>query len=104
MRWWWWVCSEAGGEAGTVVRQLSVPLCMLCRALSTALRRRCPPLRRPAASASATPPRPKVLLLAGPTASGKSALSLALAKALNGEVISADSVQARRQRPLGRPC
>jgi hypothetical protein len=39
---------------------------------------------------------PKVLILAGPTASGKTALSLALAHALNGEVISADSVQARR--------
>jgi tRNA dimethylallyltransferase len=36
---------------------------------------------------------PKVLVLAGPTASGKTALSLSLAEALGGEVISADSVQ-----------
>jgi ATP-dependent Clp protease ATP-binding subunit ClpA len=35
-----------------------------------------------------------VLVLAGPTASGKTALSLALAHALDGEIISADSVQA----------
>jgi len=34
-----------------------------------------------------------VLVLAGPTASGKTALSLALALSLGGEVISADSVQ-----------
>ena len=38
-------------------------------------------------------PLPKVLVLAGPTASGKTALSLSLAEALGGEVISADSVQ-----------
>lgn len=56
-----------------------------------------------AASTSSTQPltasqpaaKPRVLVLAGPTASGKTALSLALAHALNGEVISADSVQAR---------
>jgi shikimate kinase len=39
-----------------------------------------------------------VLVLAGPTASGKTALSLALAHALDGEVVSADSVQARTAR------
>ncbi|XHC20079.1 tRNA (adenosine(37)-N6)-dimethylallyltransferase MiaA [Oceanicaulis alexandrii] len=36
---------------------------------------------------------PDILLLAGPTASGKSALSLHAAKALDGEVINADSMQ-----------
>ena len=35
----------------------------------------------------------KVILLAGPTASGKSKLALQLAKKLNGEIINADSMQ-----------
>ena len=35
----------------------------------------------------------KVILLAGPTASGKSKLALRLAKNLNGEIINADSMQ-----------
>ena len=35
----------------------------------------------------------KVILLAGPTASGKSELALQLAKNLNGEIINADSMQ-----------
>ena len=35
----------------------------------------------------------KVILLAGPTASGKSKLALRLAKKLNGEIINADSMQ-----------
>jgi len=35
----------------------------------------------------------KVILLAGPTASGKSRLALQLAKNLNGEIINADSMQ-----------
>jgi len=39
---------------------------------------------------------PKPLLIAGPTASGKSALALALAKRLGGAVINADSQQVYR--------
>ncbi|NBR29791.1 MAG: tRNA (adenosine(37)-N6)-dimethylallyltransferase MiaA, partial [Betaproteobacteria bacterium] len=35
----------------------------------------------------------KALLIAGPTASGKSALAIRLAKARNGVVINADSMQ-----------
>ena len=35
----------------------------------------------------------KVILLAGPTASGKSKLAIKLAKHFNGEVINADSMQ-----------
>ena len=35
----------------------------------------------------------KILVLVGPTASGKTALSVKLAKALHGEIISADSMQ-----------
>ena len=37
--------------------------------------------------------KPQVVLIAGPTASGKSALALALAEKLGGEVINADSMQ-----------
>ena len=37
-----------------------------------------------------------VILIAGPTASGKSALALALAEKLNGEVVNADSMQVYR--------
>ena len=35
----------------------------------------------------------KLLLLAGPTASGKSNLAIKLAEKLNGEIINADSMQ-----------
>ena len=37
--------------------------------------------------------KPKVIAIVGPTASGKTALSIALSKKFNGEVISADSRQ-----------
>lgn len=40
-------------------------------------------------------------MIAGPTASGKTALSVALAKALGGEVISADSMQLYRGMDIG---
>ena len=39
----------------------------------------------------------KVILLAGPTASGKSDLAIKLAKAFNGEIINADSMQVYRE-------
>ncbi len=42
-----------------------------------------------------------LLILAGPTAVGKTALSVALAKQLNGECISADSVQVYRGLDIG---
>ena len=45
--------------------------------------------------------RPKVLVLTGPTAVGKTRASLALAEALNGEIISADSVQVYRGLDIG---
>ena len=43
----------------------------------------------------------KVLVLAGPTASGKSHLSLTLASRLNGEIISADSRQIYKHMDIG---
>ena len=39
----------------------------------------------------------KIILLAGPTASGKSKLAIQLAKKLNGEIINADSMQIYRE-------
>lgn len=42
-----------------------------------------------------------VILLTGPTAVGKTALSLQLAKAVNGEIISADSMQVYRYMDIG---
>jgi len=44
--------------------------------------------------------KPPVVLIAGPTASGKSALALALAEAANGIVINADSAQIYRDLPI----
>ncbi|KAK9088973.1 hypothetical protein Scep_028055 [Stephania cephalantha] len=43
----------------------------------------------------------KVLVISGPTGAGKSRLALELAKRLNGEIISADSVQVYRGLDVG---
>jgi tRNA dimethylallyltransferase len=40
--------------------------------------------------------KPEIVLIAGPTASGKSALALTLAEKLDGEVVNADSMQVYR--------
>lgn len=45
--------------------------------------------------------KPKAVAIVGPTASGKTALSIALAKHYNGEVISADSRQVYRGLDIG---
>jgi tRNA dimethylallyltransferase len=45
-------------------------------------------------------PNPDLVLIAGPTASGKSALALALAEERNGVVINADSMQVYRDLRL----
>ena len=42
-----------------------------------------------------------LIVLTGPTAVGKTALSIELAKALNGEIISADSMQVYRHMDIG---
>ncbi|MCC7004398.1 tRNA (adenosine(37)-N6)-dimethylallyltransferase MiaA [Candidatus Nomurabacteria bacterium] len=46
-------------------------------------------------------PKPKILVIVGPTASGKSDLAVKLAKKLNGEVISADSRQVYKGLNIG---
>ena len=43
----------------------------------------------------------KVLVITGPTATGKTALGVALAKKLGGEVVSADSMQVYRRMDIG---
>lgn len=42
-----------------------------------------------------------LIVLTGPTAVGKTKLSIALAKAVNGEIISADSMQVYRHMDIG---
>ena len=39
----------------------------------------------------------KIILISGPTASGKSSFALKLAKKINGEIINADSMQVYKQ-------
>ncbi len=43
----------------------------------------------------------KIIIIAGPTAVGKSQLSLLIAKAIGGEIISADSMQVYRGMDIG---
>ena len=45
--------------------------------------------------------KPTVIVIAGPTASGKTALSIKLAKELNGEIISCDSMQIYKEMDIG---
>ena len=45
--------------------------------------------------------KPKVIIICGPTASGKTALSIELAKKINGEVISSDSMQIYKDMDIG---
>lgn len=45
--------------------------------------------------------KPKVVVIVGPTASGKTALSIALAKKINGEIISSDSMQIYKDMDIG---
>lgn len=43
----------------------------------------------------------KIVVIVGPTAVGKTALGISLAKAFNGEIISGDSQQVYRQLDIG---
>lgn len=45
--------------------------------------------------------KPKVVVIVGPTASGKTAVSIELAKKINGEIISADSMQIYKYMDIG---
>ena len=45
--------------------------------------------------------KPKVVVIVGPTASGKTALSIELAKRIGGEIISSDSMQIYKDMNIG---
>ena len=45
--------------------------------------------------------KPIVIVICGPTASGKTALSIELAKKINGEIVSADSMQIYKDMDIG---
>ena len=45
--------------------------------------------------------RPRVVAIGGPTATGKTALSVAMARRFNGEIINADSMQIYRELSVG---
>ena len=45
--------------------------------------------------------KPKVIVIAGPTASGKTSLSIEIAKKINGEIISSDSMQIYKDMDIG---
>lgn len=45
--------------------------------------------------------KPKVIVICGPTASGKTALSIELAKKINGEIVSCDSMQIYKEMNIG---
>lgn len=47
------------------------------------------------------PPKPKIVVICGPTASGKSALALNLARRFHGEIIGADSRQVYQHLDIG---
>jgi tRNA dimethylallyltransferase len=48
-----------------------------------------------------TPPAKPLIVLAGPTASGKTALALRLAEEFSGEIVSCDSVAVYREMEIG---
>ena len=45
--------------------------------------------------------KPTVIVICGPTASGKTALSIELAKRINGDIVSADSMQIYKDMDIG---
>ena len=45
--------------------------------------------------------RPRIVAIGGPTATGKTALSVALARQFDGEIISADSMQIYKGLDVG---
>ena len=45
--------------------------------------------------------KPKVIVIVGPTASGKTSLSIELAKKINGEIVSCDSMQIYKDMNIG---
>ena len=48
--------------------------------------------------------KPFLIVLVGPTAVGKTEFSIELAKKVNGEIISGDSMQVYKQMDILRTC
>ncbi len=48
-----------------------------------------------------TSDKPKIVIIGGPTASGKSAVAMELAERFHGEIVSADSIQIYRHMDIG---
>ena len=46
----------------------------------------------------------KIIVVAGPTASGKTSVGIKIAKAVGGEIISADSMQVYKDMPVATAC
>ena len=46
-------------------------------------------------------PKPFLVVIVGPTASGKTELSIEVAKKFNGEIISGDSMQVYKNMDIG---
>ena len=60
------------------------------------------PERSEASQGSLKPaPRPKVLVILGPTGTGKTALGISLARSLSGEILGCDSLQVYRRFNIG---
>src|SRR3954470_18821891 len=57
--------------------------------------------KTPILDPSSSIPRPPPILLAGPTAVGKSEIALMLAEKIGGEIISVDSMQVYRGLDIG---
>ena len=48
-----------------------------------------------------TAKKPRIIVISGPTATGKTDLSISMAKIIGGEIISADSMQVYRGMDIG---
>ncbi|XP_031104903.1 tRNA dimethylallyltransferase 9 [Ipomoea triloba] len=94
----------SGGVRMSCLRFRCTPETPLLRPYGLAVHRRRRRLFATSCSASTKPVagnKEKVIVISGPTGAGKSKLALQLAKRLNGEIISADSVQVYRGLDIG---
>ncbi|PKA59237.1 tRNA dimethylallyltransferase 9 [Apostasia shenzhenica] len=96
--------SKAGGLRSWGIMRLAMglglrrrPTCSFLLQSSTSISSSSSPL----AVGSNGKKKDKVIVIAGPTGAGKSRLALELAKKINGEIISADSVQVYRGLDVG---
>eukprot|EP00892_Ulva_mutabilis_P001173 jgi/Ulvmu1/11056/UM007_0238.1 len=89
--------------AGTVCASTNAAVCLTASRIRDPITRM-PPAPAVASNKNTTSPavtKPKVIVLTGPTGVGKTELSLILAEQLNGEIISADSVQVYKRLDVG---